>query len=184
MQLLIRSLAAYWDRVQTTLFPYLAAVDVPLTPQLERLVAILDLLRIEEAVPRRTRATVGAPSKDRAALARALVAKHFLNLPDTKALRLRLRGDAVLCRICGWATPAAVPSEATFSRAFARFADLAILDTVHAQRVTDWLGETLVWHQALDATDIAARERPQPNPAPQYGRTATGHRAAGDSHGL
>ena len=46
--------------------------------------------------------------------------------------------------MCGWATPEAVPSEATFSRAFARFADLALADAVHAQRVREALGEEAV----------------------------------------
>jgi IS5 family transposase len=147
-----------------------------LTPQLERLVALLDLLHVEDALPARHVHQVGAPPKDRAPLARAFLVKAFLNLPGTKALRERLRTDDTLRQICGWVTAAALPSEATFSRAFARFADSGLADLVHEQRVTEWLGDTLIWHQALDATDIAGRETPQPNPEPQYGRTASGKR--------
>jgi IS5 family transposase len=169
------TIAAYWQRVQTTLFPYLATAGLTLTPVLERLVTILDLLRIEELVPARLH-RLGAPPKDRAPLARAFVAKHVLNVPQTKAFRARLLTDDSLRRICGWATRAQVPSEATFSRAFAAFADLAVADAVHEQRVKDWLGETLIWEQALDATDITAREAAHPNPEPQYGRTASGQR--------
>lgn len=176
MQSLLTTVAAYWQRVQTTLFPYLQTAGLTLTPPLERLVAILDLLRVEELVPARLAHQVGAPRKDRAPLARAFVALHALNLPNRKAFVARLHTDDTLRRICGWATPGQVPSEATFCRAFAAFADLGLADLVHAERVQEWLGDTLVWHQALDATDIAAREAPQPNPAPQYGRTATGKR--------
>lgn len=148
------TVAAFWQRVQTTLFPYLTAVDVALTPPLEQLVAILEVLRVEDAVPSRT-GQVGAPPNDRGALPQ------------------RLQTDTALRRICGWATAAAVPSEATFSRAFARFADLGLADAVHDEQVRAWLGDTLVWHQALDATDIAAR-------APDSG---AGRRAATDTPG-
>ena len=91
-------------------------------------------------------------------------------------MRARLLTDDPLRRICGWETASQVPSEATFSRAFARCADLGVADDVHLERVQDWVGDTLVWHQALDATDIAAREHARPNPEPQYGRTAAGKR--------
>lgn len=175
MRKLVRSIAAYWQRVQSTLFPYLDLAGLPLTPQLQELVAILDLLRIEECVPCRL-PQVGAPAKDRAPLARAFVAKQFLNQPNTKAFRARLFTDVALRRICGWSLAERIPSESTFSRAFARFADLGLADLVHEQRVKEWLGDTLIWHQALDATDIAAREAAQPNPEPQYGRTASGKR--------
>lgn len=175
MSSLIPTIAAYWQRVQTTLFPYLERAGLALTPQFRELVAVLDLVRIEELVPRRLY-PVGALPKDRAALARAFLAKHFLNQPDTKAFRARLLTDDTLRRICGWGSPDAVPSASTFSRAFAVFADLGLADQVHEQRVKDWLGDTLIWHQALDATDITARETPHPNPEPQYGRTASGKR--------
>jgi hypothetical protein len=176
LQSLVTTVAAYWQRVQTSLFPYLETAGLTLTPDLERLVAILDLLRVEELLPVHTVPSVGAPAKERAPLIRAFLVKQFLNLPGTKALRERLRTDETLRRICGWATLQALPSESTFSRAFAYFADLGLADLIHAHRVTEWLGDTLIWHQALDATDIAARETPQPNPEPQYGRTASGKR--------
>jgi hypothetical protein len=176
LQSLTHSIAAYWQRVQTTLFPYLLTASLTLTPEMARLVAALDLLRIEEALPARPVAAVGAPPADRAPLARAFVALAVLNLPTRKALIQRLQTDDTLRRICGWLCPDAVPSAATFCRAFAWLADLGLADTVHDQRVREALGDVLVWHQALDATAIPARETPQPNPAPQYGRTNSGKR--------
>lgn len=176
LQSLVTTVAAYWQHVQTTLFPFLETAGLTLTPELQRLVVILDLLRIEERLPSRVTHPVGAPPKDRAPLARAFLVKHYLNLPGTKALRERLRTDDTLRRLCGWERTEAIPSESTFSRAFAVFADFGLADLVHADRVKQWLGDTLVWHQALDATDIAGREAPHPNPAPQYGYTASGKR--------
>ena len=110
MASLLQNLSHYWNSIQTRLFPYLATAGLELTPQFRELVAILDLLRIEEVLPARRLHQVGAPPKDRAALARAFVAKHFLNQPDTKAFRARLLTDATLRQICGWSTTGAVPS--------------------------------------------------------------------------
>jgi IS5 family transposase len=183
LQSLVTTVATYWQRVQTSLFPYLDTAGLTLTPELERLVAILDLLRVEELVPFRVARQVGAPPKDRAPLARAFITLQVLNLPTRISLINRLQTDDALRRLCGWPTPGQVPSEATFCRAFAAFADLGLADLVHAQRVQEWLGDTLVWHQAIDATDIAARETPRPNPEPLYGRTAAGKRRKHPSSG-
>jgi hypothetical protein len=58
-----------------------------------------------------------------------------------------------------------VPSEATFSRAFAAFAAAHVLDLVHAHRVEEYLGGDVWEHGALDGTAVSARERPAPKPA-------------------
>jgi len=170
------SISHYWHRLQARLFPYLETTGLQLTPQMRDLVAILDLLRVEDCISPRRSHQAGAPAKDRAALARSFIAKHFLNQPDTKAFRARLFTDETLRRICGWNSSQSIPCEATCSRAFARFADEQLADLLHEPRVKDWLGETIIWHQALDATDISAREAAHPNPEPQYGRTASGKR--------
>ena len=61
----------------------------------------------------------GRPAKDRVALARAFLAKAMFDLPTTRDLIERLEVDSMLRRLCGWSSERAVPSEATFSRAFA-----------------------------------------------------------------
>jgi hypothetical protein len=173
---LLQTISSYWNRVQTVLYPYLLFCDIKLTPELKQLTAILDLLRIEEMFPGRSFRMVGAPPCDRASLARAFIAKHALKIADTKALRSRLLTDDSLRRICGWHNATDVPSESTFSRAFSYFADINLTDELHQQRVTELVGDTIVWHQAIDSTDIVAREKANPNPEPQYGRTASGKR--------
>jgi len=64
--------------------------------------------------------------KDRAALARAFLAKAVFNIPMTDMLIKRLDVDKPLHRLCGLTRLGAVPSEATFSRAFAEFAGSAL----------------------------------------------------------
>ena len=75
----------------------------------------------------------GRPPEDRAALARAFLAKAcpvldtgaVFDIPTTRALIERLRVDRTLYQLCGWSSGDRLPSEATFSRAFAEFAEFA-----------------------------------------------------------
>src|SRR5271165_4243221 len=85
---------------------------------LGRLVTTLDVIGLEAFVPEPPRGA-GRPPDDRRALARAFVAKAVLGVPTTTALIERLDVDRSLRRILGWERRSQVPSEATFSRAFA-----------------------------------------------------------------
>jgi len=62
---------------------------------------------------------------------RAFIAKSVLNLATTAALIERLHVDSTLRRLIGWERAAHVPSEATFSRAFAEFADGHVPERAH-----------------------------------------------------
>ena len=53
-----------------------------------------------------------------------------------------------------------VPDEATFSRAFAEFAEAKLAERVHEALVKAYLGETLIGHISRDGTAIEAREKP------------------------
>jgi Transposase DDE domain/Transposase domain (DUF772) len=66
---------------------------------------------------------VGCPPHDRGgALANAFVAKTVLGLSTTVGLLERLQMDRALRRLCGFPLWKRLPTEATFSRAFAEFA--------------------------------------------------------------
>jgi hypothetical protein len=152
-----------WINSQPSLFPWLEEELDPLTAKLERLVIILDTLGLEAFVapPPGGR---GRVPEDRPAISRAFVAKTVLNLPTTAALIDRLHVDRSLRRICGWERRAPVPSEATFSRAFAEFADQRLPERVHEQLVREGLRDHIIGHVARDATEIEAREKPQRRP--------------------
>jgi hypothetical protein len=154
---------------------------------------------------------VGAPPADRAPLLRAFLAKAVLKIPTTKGLYDRLRVDGALRRLCGWEAPPppprqpqsgltktgavvratrrgkrrhatrGVPSEATFSRAFAAFAAAHVLDLVHAQRVQDYMSRDVWEHGAYDGTAISAVERPASKPpTPTEKPKKRGRRKHGD----
>jgi len=153
-------IAGIWSRVQRALFHIEDSLP-QLTAQHKRLIEVLEVLRIEVHVPPRCWQRVGRKPKDRRALARAFVAKALYNLPQTNLLIARLKTDRTLRQICGWEQGRQVPSESTFSRAFAQFAQLGLTQRVHASLVTEYCSEQIICHVARDSTDIEAREKPK-----------------------
>jgi hypothetical protein len=175
----MEKIAGIWFRVQQSLFHVQECLP-PLTEQQRRVIFVLEVVRIEEHIPPGCLQWLGRKRADRRTLARAFLVKAVLNLPTTKLLRERLQVDRSLRQICGWEQGRQVPSESTFSRAFAEFAALGLLDGVHEARVKEYLKEAQVWHVARDSTAIEAREKPAAKPkteaCPKYrrGRPRTG----------
>ena len=130
MNRLRASFAPYWQSIQHGLFPQLEPVLGPLTAKQQQLVRTLEVIRIEQWVPERFRVP-GRPPKDRAAIARAFVAKAVYDMPTTRVLLDRLDTDVPLRRLCGWEKRSEVPSESVFSRAFAEFAHTQLPERVH-----------------------------------------------------
>ena len=153
------AMKARWNHIQGSLFPWLREEVDPLTEALGRLVTTLDVIGLEAFVPEPPRGA-GRPPEDRRALARAFVAKAMLGIPTTSALIERLAVDKSLRRILGWERRSQVPSEATFSRAFAEFARGDLPDKMHAALIERSLGGRIVGVIARDATEIEAREKP------------------------
>ena len=158
------AMKARWSYIQGFLFPWMREDNDPITETLGRLVTTLDVIGLEAFVPEPPRGP-GRPPQDRRALARAFVAKAVLGVPTTSALIERLDVDKSLRRILGWERRSQVPSEATFSRAFAEFARGALPDKIHAALIERALGGRIIGAIARDATEIEAREKPVQNTA-------------------
>ena len=94
--------APYWSSIQTALFPWVEVALGPLTHTQQQLVTTLEVVRVEEYLPSVWAGFPGRPLKDRAAIARAFVAKAIYGLATTRMLLDRLATDAALRRICGW----------------------------------------------------------------------------------
>lgn len=156
-----QTLSQYWTKIQGSLFSYLEEELDPLTEKQQQLIAILELIRIEQFIPD-SFGCEGRPPKTRSAIARSFVAKMVFNIPTTTALWERLQSDKNLRRICGWENKRHVPSEATFSRAFAEFAETELPQKVHAAIIEkSYPGtDTIVIHNSRDSTAIEAREKP------------------------
>ena len=158
--------AQIWSSIQATLFPHLEhCLPTRLTDKQRQLVAILEIVRIEEHLPPGWVQVMGRPKCDRRALARAFIAKAVYDLPATLLLIDMLRAEPNLLRICGWQHAGELPSEATFSRAFDEFATGRLADEVHAALVKEHVGNRLVGHISRDSTAIRAREKPTKKPS-------------------
>jgi len=173
------TLSGYWGSLQGELFPALEEELGPLGERYRNLVTVLELARVE-ALVKHWPGLVGRPRKDRAALARGFIAKAVFNIAQTDMLIERLVLDKALRRLCGWTRVGAVPSAATFSRAFAEFAAGDLPGRLHEAVIARTQGARLVGHVARDSTAIEARERtaskkkPEPRPKRKRGRPKKG----------
>lgn len=156
-----QSLSQYWLKIQESLFPQLEEQLDPLTEKQQQLTTILEVVRIEHFIPD-YRGCEGRPRKTRAAIARSFVAKMVYNMATTRALWERLHSDKNLRRICGWENSRQIPSEATFSRAMADFAETQLPQRVHEALIKKTYEdtETIILHNSRDSTAIEAREKP------------------------
>jgi hypothetical protein len=133
-----------------------------LTEKEQQLVSILEVLQMEKFTGRPIR-QFGRKPWERQALARAFVGKAVYNHPTTCATIEALRASPVFRRLCGFVRRVDVPSESTFSRAFAEFAALGLGERVHQALVAHWVKPELVGHISRDAM---AKPQP-PKPAPR-----------------
>jgi hypothetical protein len=181
MSSLRESLAQYWLNIQGCLFPWLKEELGELSEKQQQLISILELVRVEEFLSQGY-GYPGRPPEDRAAIARAFIAKQVYNMPTTRVLLDRLASDEKLRRICGWERKSAVPKEWTFSRAFAEFAASSLPERVHEALIAKSYEDEVVGHISRDSTAIEAREKPvkkpvesaQEKPAKKRGRAKKG----------
>ena len=146
--------------LQRELGQWAAGLEVGLTPLHQRIVHTLDWLDIDSLLGY-AGARVGAPERSRFALAQAFVCKAVLGFEQTTQLRSRLAVDTALRRLLGFEPGLPLPSEATFSRAFAEFARIGLAARAHEALIRKHLGESVIGHIARDSTAIPARERAQ-----------------------
>src|ERR1039457_2071465 len=161
------TLSAYWLHIQEELLPWLNDTTCgPLNEHHRQLVSVLGMARIEALLPGWP-GLPWRPLSERSALARAFVAKAVFNFPTTRLL---------VERLCGWQRSGEVPSEATFSRAYAEFSSSALPSRLHEALIQDTHADRLVGHISRDSTAIEAREKPAksdkpaPKPKPRHKR--------------
>jgi hypothetical protein len=175
---LLSCLSRTWAHIQGNLFPWLSEQLGPLTEMHEQVITALEVAGVEAFV-QVWPGLPGRPPHDRAALARAFVAKAVIGLPTTAMLIERLAVDKTLRRLCGWEHRGEVCSEATFSRAFAEFAHSALPSRIHEALIKRTYEDRLVGHISRDATAIEAREKPVKTAPPAASTAARPKRKRG-----
>lgn len=148
--------------LQMKLFPGLEACwGKPLTEKERRLVWILEVVEVERYVVRSASTQwLGRKLLERKAIARAFVAKAVYQHPFTRTTIEALHSTLSLRRICGFEEASDIPSESSFSRAFAEFAESELCDRVHQVLVEETVKPELVGHISRDSTAIEGREKP------------------------
>jgi len=147
--------------IQENLFPHMAeCLDDHLTEKQKDLIMILEVIEIEKHVKRLNDSGTGRPPEDCCALARSFVAKAVYNLDNTRILIDILHNIPSLRKICGFVQRRDIPSESTFSRAFAEFAATDLGDITHEDLVDIHLSGELIGHASRDATAIEGNEKP------------------------
>jgi hypothetical protein len=150
-------LSQMWNNVQYTLFPDLIKRTHEICPEYKKLITILELVRIENHIPRSFE--LGRPPKDRIAIARSFIAKIVLKLPYTKQIVRILKQDEQLRIICGWDPNQKIPSESKFSRAFKEFSTINLSDNAHQALIKEFYKEEIIGHAITDSTSIEVREK-------------------------
>ena len=158
--------------IQRQLFPAWESEVGMLSEKEQTFVRIMALTEVERFMAPYRWNWVGRKPEDRLRLAKAFIAKAVWNFPTSRALLDYLQRCPSLRRLCGWDSAGEIPSEATFSRAFAAFAAGELPQNIHAAMVGKQLGPKLVGHVSRDATAIEGREKPVPKdpkdpPAPK-----------------
>ena len=144
--------------MQGELLPQVAQEMGGLSPKLEEIIRALEWSRLETLVGSKASGP-GHPEMDRCAMVSAFLAKSILGIGTTRGLIERLEADRKLQRICGFGIGKSLPSESTFSRAFAEFARDRIGQRAHERMIRETLGEQLIGQISRDSTAIEARER-------------------------
>jgi Transposase DDE domain/Transposase domain (DUF772) len=173
-----QALQEFASLLQATLFGALEATVGGLSEQAKLLISVLALVPPQRHLPP-SRGWRGRPAKHRQALATAFLAKAVYGLATTRQLMDRLRCDRQLLNLCGWNSIRQLPSESTFSRAFAEFAKTELPQRLHQAVIQKTQRDRLIGHIARDSTAIEAREcyPEQPQPLPKKKRYKKGPKA-------
>jgi len=179
----VNRLGQLWNSIQTWLFPSLEDELGELDDKHKEFVAVCELCRPQDFMAPYRWLGNGCPPKDRLALCKTFVAKAVWDFPTTRDLIDAVRHRPALRRLCGWESLGDVPSEATFSRAFAVFAADELPQRIHEAAVKEHYADKIAGHVSRDATAIEAREKAAskkpkpPKPPKRRGRRPKGHPA-------
>ncbi len=148
-----------WHTTQARLFPWLEERLEPLSNKEQQFVQVVSLMDLNKHMREYRWIGIGRKREDRVSIAKAFVAKAVYNFETTKVLIEYLCGCKNLRRLCGWETRGDIPSESTFSRAFAEYSRGCLPQKIHEAIVKTHCKEKIAGHVSRDATAIHAREK-------------------------
>jgi transposase len=156
----MKLLSQMLSEIQRVLFPNLQEEWGPLSTKEERLIEILEVVRIDDYILEQYNGRRGRPKSFRTAMVRSFVTKAVYSMEKTTELIEMLHSSVNIRRICGFEKSIDIPSESTFSRVFAEIAQNKILEKVFEAMIKTHFDDKLVGHVSRDSTAIHAREKP------------------------
>lgn len=175
-------LSNIWNSIQNFLFPNLEGVLGELTEKQKEFVRVCELCELEKHILPYKWKSIGRRKSERLSLLKAFIAKAIYNFPTTRVLIDYLQTCPTLRRLCGWESVGEVPSEATFSRAFAEFAQGQLPEKIHEAMIKQHYSSKIAGHNSRDSTSINGREKPvkkvktEKAPAKKRGRPRKGEK--------
>lgn len=156
----MNSLSEVYFTTERYLFPMVEEEIGEISEKMKEFLRIVEIIRPARFLTDALRwCGLGRPMKDREHILRAFFMKSVYDFPTTKVLIENLKTNPSLRYLCGWESRSAVPSEATFSRAFSIFASERILEEVHTVLIQENYKGKLVGHASIDSTAIEGREK-------------------------
>jgi hypothetical protein len=155
----ISGIGGLWNSIQRWLIPSIEDEIGKLDGRQKEFVAVCEMCEPEKFMAKYEWTGNGCPPSSRLSLFKAFVAKALWNFPTTSALLDAMRRGSSLRRLCGWETLAEIPSEATFSRAFAQFAKDKLPQIIHEAMIKKRLAGKIVGHSSIDSTAVKIREK-------------------------
>lgn len=152
-------LGILWNSIQTWLFPMLEDELGELDDKHREFVAVCETCAPQTHMDAYRWVGNGCPPNSRLALCKAFIAKAVWDFPTTRDLIDAVRHRPTLRRLCGWETLKEVPSESTFSRAFAAFAEDELPQRIQEAMIVNRYGTKIAGHISRDGTAIHGREK-------------------------
>jgi hypothetical protein len=171
-------LGTLWNSIQTWLLPMLEDELGELDEKHREFVAVCEICEPRVHMDAYRWVGNGCPPNSRLALCKAFIAKAVWDFPTTRDLIDAVRHRPTLRRLCGWETRKDIPSESTFSRAFAVFAEDELPQRIQEAMITEQYGDKIAGHLSRDGTAIHGREKaakkaPTPRTQPAEGAEPT-----------
>ena len=155
------TLSTLWNTIHGWLFPALEEELGELSEKQQEFIRVCELCDLEKHIAPYRWNHSGRKRKERLSLLKAFIAKAVHNFSTTRALIDYLANCPTLRRLCGWETLGELPSESTFSRAFAEFAEGQLPQQIHEAMITKHYSPKLAGHVSRDSTPIHGREKPE-----------------------
>jgi hypothetical protein len=154
----MENLGSLWNNIQAWLFPMLEDELGELDKKHREFIAVCEFCSPRAYLESYRWVGNGCPPASRLALCKAFIAKAVWDFPTTRDLIDAVRHRPTLRRLCGWETLQKVPSESTFSRVFAAFAEDELPQRIQEAMIKKHYGDKIAGHISRDGTAIHGRE--------------------------